>query len=131
MEKHKSDRTSLGLPRMYLLWKGKGGMTEQIKDSMETCRIIVHATEEELLNQHRYNDAKEIEVALNDMLKAFRSLNAWKEVLQELEILIRGCDIMLEDNNEDMFYGGKKRGYEKVIEVINQHLAEIEEGEET
>lgn len=62
-------------------------MTEQIKDSMETCRIIVHAFEEELLNQCRYNDAKEIEVALNDMLKAFRSLNAWDEVLNELEEL--------------------------------------------
>lgn len=60
-------------------------MTEQIKDSMETCRIIVHAFEEELLNQRRYNDAKEIEVVLNDMLKAFRSLEMWKKVLNELE----------------------------------------------
>lgn len=38
---------------------------------------------------------------------------------------------MLEDTDDDiqsvLFYGGKKRAYEKVIEVINQHLAEIEE----
>ena len=88
-------------------------MTEQIK---KTIKIL--------------KDAK-IGIERWDMTEwydtAIRSLSAWEEVLNELEILIRGCDIMLEDNNEDMFYGGKKRGYEKVIEVINQKLAEIEE----
>lgn len=61
---------------------------------------------------------------------ANNSLKAWEEVLNDLEILIRGCDIMLEDTDNDiqsvLFYGGKKRAYEKVIEVINQKLAEVE-----
>lgn len=93
-------------------------MTEKIKDSMETCRIIVRATVEELSNQRRYNDAKEIEVALNDMLKAFRSLQAWEEVLQKLEELE-------EIKDDDTLYIHIR--VRDAIDIINQHLAKIEE----
>lgn len=96
-------------------------MTEQIKDSMETCRIIVHATVEELSNQRRYNDAKEIEVAVNDMLKAFRSLQAWEEVLAELK---EERDFFTSIRGE--YARGRVFANSKAIDIVSQHLAEIE-----
>ena len=91
-------------------------MTEQIKSAIEYLEDVIEIV-------HRSKPDGEC----SEVKMAIRSLKAWEEVLQELETLIRGCDIMLEDNNEDMFYGGKKRGYEKAIEVINQKLKQIEE----
>lgn len=103
-------------------------MTEKIKDSMETCRIIVHATEEELLNQRRYNDAKEIEVALNDMLKAFRSLSAWEEVLKELEETKEHATDLVRPK----IFGIKLKEFtdmcfDESINIIKQKLEAIEE----
>lgn len=97
-------------------------MSEKIKSAIEYLEDVF---EDVKAMNRSYPDEKFSELSL-----AIRSLKAWLEVLQELEILIRGCDIMLEDTDDDiqsvLFYGGKKRAYEKAIEVINQKLAEVE-----
>lgn len=84
-------------------------MTEQIKSAIE---------ELELTSNFFPNDWT---IAL-----AIRSLHAWEEVIEELEKLKSISNGMLDFDGEDMYFVGKKQAYKDAIEIINQHLSEIE-----
>lgn len=64
---------------------------------------------------------------LSDSLDlAIRSLQAWEEVLAELEVKQKSTHDYALDVEDDLCLG-KARGFARAIEIINQHLAEIEE----
>lgn len=110
MEKYKSDRIALGLPRMYLLWEREGYMTD-IKSAIEGLEFLCECGEIGLTDEEK-----------QPVQLAIRSLNAWGEVLQELEEVkeyVRGLNTR--------YYIGKRIGLEEAIDIINQHLVEIEE----
>ena len=89
-------------------------MTEQIKSAIETF---------EDYKENGY-DFRASNGELFDI--AIRSLQAWEEVLQELEEM--KCEY---DCTTNEFQRGANAGANfirnKAIEIINQHLAEIEE----
>lgn len=55
---------------------------------------------------------------------AIRSLQAWEEVIEELEKLKSISNDMLDFDDEDMYFVGKKQAYKDAINIINQKLAE-------
>lgn len=117
MEKYKSDRISLGLSRMYLLRKGKMCMTEKIKNAIQ---MLVNATYSD-----EWQGNEELTKAQHS---AIRSLQAWEEVLNELEekkdvekLVPIGSTAMVKAYKYD------ESTICMAIEIINQKLAEIEE----
>lgn len=92
-------------------------MTEQIKSAIEEFNEIVEDIDERGESPCYFGEDD-----LWYLKLAIRSLQAWKEVLQELE------DIK-EDVKESNFEYciGKLNGLNKAIDIINRKLAEIEE----
>lgn len=108
MEKHKPDRITMGSSRMYLLWKGKMGMIEQIENAIKTFNQLLFLGKVDLPKE-------EIE---NDIKTAIYSLQAWLEVLNALE------EFKLNPTLYEL--AETKFAYQKAINTINQKLSEIE-----
>ena len=91
-------------------------MTEQIKRSIDTLKTM-YPKKYKMVDGRLTGGYDDYESEKGQAItSAIRSLQAWEEVLQELENIFS-------DEHENQ-YGN---GINKAIDIINQHLAEIEE----
>ena len=93
-------------------------MTEQIKCAIEGLKFLCECGEIGLTDEEK----QPIQLSI-------RSLKAWEEVLNELEKknALYMSYLSNKENPYDSELFGKHIAVENCIDIINQHLAEIEE----